>query len=1077
MHADFYTRESPSQKLGVKYLDDIQLTNSFPDWKALFARIEEQRKIALYASTHYKICDSGRFPQMYDNIYAILGGRGTGKSSVALTIRQKMITSDCTDILLPIITPEVISEQECSILGWVLSATETVLHQLENRMKQLHAFSQGKMHGSSFLDEFFQDCQFQRENPLWKKYRELFKKSVQTSGDLRTMEYSEEDATLFRMQRSKRQYQLIQDLNLFWQQLTDCWMRTNGEFASLSGLDISSVKYPLIILVFDDIDLVPERSMELLNITFQYFTNPNIVILITAAEKTLKEVIRLKMLDRMVSSEAKSLLIDVFPRIEVKQEFSYQSERFASIERMSDEFYNKVIPPSSRYYLNRYTSISEKLLYSYSSIEQSFIAPQGVLSTPLDQFLIGQVNRLLKAFDKGKAENRENFLVDRTQENKFRTCYLMLFGNKSRNIANGCLEILNAVNRLVALSNHTSKTGKWTHEDSLEIYQTLYHLTQALMLSNSALRKYVSRERELICLVGNGMRILIQYPFIWEEYQKERQEILDEFFDKENAHSNTLQIQRKFKEAQKRAASLLMLSFFVEGLLQTVQSPTIRLHGEQTLSKLVNADVIWEGNSPADQTLFPRYKNVQDFMDSFPHVLEHLDQYVGVDLYSFSFAEKYLEDLFLYRRETTHEAFLEILRKEIPYNQRWVASVFLEMSVRYSGFSLLKEDMFQLSDEMRRVFQLFSFTENIMEEKEREIEAFFSSSNLLQQSTKLLDYFEKQLLAHSQESSSLPHILFSEKSNVPQAGDPITIWNDYFSAIKKEEKNYFTWFLSLYLRSRWNDAQETYSGARDYFGDKILSLAYTLSGFIDSLLNSIFHSLKNKMLIVSTKSRLQELLQYVEQIDSTTEQIRILHGRFLIQLRRLLRAAKDKEVIQFPAALFLDYMFHLNVEIDKYQMGSFTDYAYLDMPDLSGYYKAVEYLVIAHMPESGQEKEVGKWLICPAAAFVLDINLLENLWPFYFAAQILLEAEEQGKNDLYRREKAENQQAPLRKLYDQLTSRLASIHINPDNCFTAALPREKPKKSLTGLERLMQITQQTMAEQFVEMVKEKQQNE
>ncbi|OUP05500.1 hypothetical protein [Anaeromassilibacillus sp. An200] len=79
MHADFYTRESPSQKLGVKYLDDIQLTNSFPDWKALFARIEEQRKIALYASTHYKICDSGRFPQMYDNIYAILGGRRNWK--------------------------------------------------------------------------------------------------------------------------------------------------------------------------------------------------------------------------------------------------------------------------------------------------------------------------------------------------------------------------------------------------------------------------------------------------------------------------------------------------------------------------------------------------------------------------------------------------------------------------------------------------------------------------------------------------------------------------------------------------------------------------------------------------------------------------------------------------------------------------------------------------------------------------------------------------------------------------------------------------------------------------------------
>ena len=40
------TAKEPSKKLGVKYLDDVQLTNSFPDWKALMQRIEEQRSIA-----------------------------------------------------------------------------------------------------------------------------------------------------------------------------------------------------------------------------------------------------------------------------------------------------------------------------------------------------------------------------------------------------------------------------------------------------------------------------------------------------------------------------------------------------------------------------------------------------------------------------------------------------------------------------------------------------------------------------------------------------------------------------------------------------------------------------------------------------------------------------------------------------------------------------------------------------------------------------------------------------------------------------------------------------------------------
>ena len=146
----------PSRKLGVKYLDDIQLTNSFPDWKALLARIEEQRQIAEFAAREQYEANEEHFPQTYDNLLAVLGGRGSGKSSVILTLREKMKYPVKQDILLPIITPEIISEQECSILGWIMSATESIIRDLEHRIENLNRNRHGNIRecGDS-LDQFF----------------------------------------------------------------------------------------------------------------------------------------------------------------------------------------------------------------------------------------------------------------------------------------------------------------------------------------------------------------------------------------------------------------------------------------------------------------------------------------------------------------------------------------------------------------------------------------------------------------------------------------------------------------------------------------------------------------------------------------------------------------------------------------------------------------------------------------------------------------------------------------------------------------------------------------------------------
>lgn len=255
--------------------------------------------------------------------------------------------------------------------------------------------------------------------------------------------FSYDDMVGLRAYQSQKQYALVQNLNRFWNQLTTYWKETNVLWEKAHNQnnwrESSTAPHPLIILMFDDIDLVPERSLELLNSTFQYFTNPNIVLILTAAEKVLEQVIWTKMLERMVGSHFQSLFIDFYPK-ENLSEVRKRNLSLESIDKMSREYYDKVVPPANRYYLRRYNTLTERERYYYASMSQSFQYPKENVSIRLDCFLIEQIKSLQKE------PNNEVFVCD--SEGHLKVAYLLMFGDKSRNIANGCLAILNCITRL-----------------------------------------------------------------------------------------------------------------------------------------------------------------------------------------------------------------------------------------------------------------------------------------------------------------------------------------------------------------------------------------------------------------------------------------------------------------------------------------------------------------------------------------------------------------------------------------------------------------------------------------------------
>lgn len=88
---DKYAERSCMHKVGVKILSDTQLKNILPTYENLFAKIEDCRSAAsneLNLRKSEKKHYQDNF--MYDNVFSILGKRGTGKTSVAFTLQKKI---------------------------------------------------------------------------------------------------------------------------------------------------------------------------------------------------------------------------------------------------------------------------------------------------------------------------------------------------------------------------------------------------------------------------------------------------------------------------------------------------------------------------------------------------------------------------------------------------------------------------------------------------------------------------------------------------------------------------------------------------------------------------------------------------------------------------------------------------------------------------------------------------------------------------------------------------------------------------------------------------------------------------
>lgn len=431
--------EHMEHKVGIKILTESGLENIFPMYRSLENKIEECRAAAgkrqHVPKKHYQ------YNYMYDNVFSILGKRGTGKTSAAFTLKER-IENDKRhpeDVVLPIIIPEVIPE-DCSILGWILAVVKEEVERLEKRLKDSQSETE--------KDIYWDTCRYSdgaAENSLSKKLNSLsqmfFAGKYNPANENSYYKAVENSAV-----QAEEYYQFAQKIADLW----DLWVDRlkNGKENAC----------PLIYFIFDDVDLAPEKIGELLSVIIKYLSHPNIIVITTADEDLFLEVTENR-LDRNIGRLPKEwreyLRHGAESTLYFEDELEEKKKEKDVVSETARMYLGKVMPPSTRYYLRLFHTASQKerfLLEELQNVGEESATGQSEGENPLQTDKIHslgegvwwQIQRLLAHTAEG-IEPPKCFMGERDRIVNF---YLNFFGNTSRQIANTYIGIRNLVDNL-----------------------------------------------------------------------------------------------------------------------------------------------------------------------------------------------------------------------------------------------------------------------------------------------------------------------------------------------------------------------------------------------------------------------------------------------------------------------------------------------------------------------------------------------------------------------------------------------------------------------------------------------------
>lgn len=490
-------------KVGVKILSDIQLKNILPTYENLFDKIEVCRSVAnesLIAKRSENKKRRYQYNFMYDNVFSVLGKRGTGKTSVAFTLQKKIEEKEEYseyDVVLPLIIPEVIPEN-CTVLGWILAIVKEEMEALEEKIREEERKIGGEQNRSRYR------CCGERasDKSLVAKLDEIsqmfFAGSYNPSN-----EESYYRAIGYSVQQAEDYYRFAKEIADLW----DRWIDRIREYYMLKAENQDGrMVCPMIYFIFDDVDLAPEKIDELLSVIIKYLSHPNIIVITTADERLFLEVIE-KQLDRKIGripgewrgflNHAQGYSFGIIGPEENKRKTDFEDV----VNQTAAMYLGKVLPPSTRYYLRLFHTAKQK--------ENFYVGDEETLGDAISD----QIYDLIKCID-GK---NSNFMKVNNLTINF---YLKFMGDTSRQISNAYIVLSELISSLKKMVEKIQKDGSNVEEQINDLYQECRYFLRVTLNSNHSLSKMIENIDEFVDEVFlpeyNQWRLYINYLYINE---------------------------------------------------------------------------------------------------------------------------------------------------------------------------------------------------------------------------------------------------------------------------------------------------------------------------------------------------------------------------------------------------------------------------------------------------------------------------------------------------------------------------------------------------------------------------------
>ena len=700
-------------KVGVKLLSDRQLENVLPTYQNLLNKIEVCRSVAENKSNDTEPWNY-QYNYMYDNVFSILGKRGTGKTSVAFTLQRKLQDKAQKDkngdVILPLIIPEVIPEN-CSILGWLLAIVKDRIEQLDECVKR-----KGKK--NCLQNEGWEPCKYAQGKTLTLRdrldqiYKAFYSKNYNPSNEnsyYRSVENSVLQAHGF--------YEVSKKIAELWDAWVDAIKFVNDNEEQAEGAKRNTT--PMIYFIFDDVDLAPEKIGELFSVIVKYLSHPNIIVLTTADEELFLEVVENR-LDRSIGRlprEWRNYLNQYQNQGQnyifwdpVENDEQKEKGKKDIVSKTARMYLGKVLPTSTRYYLRLFHAAKEKAEF--------YIEDESKMGAAI----MAQIDEILVSID-SKNKNA-NFMKNGEELIYY---YLKFMGNTSRQIGNAFIalkELLTNVYDIIVQENE--KGGNSNKERVLErIYQHIRYFVCVAINTNHQMSEVIREVEDFVDEVFlaeyNHWHLYCNYAYLNEFLPQLMEDVTT---------AEQIELGQQIYALFAFVESLLLL---LEDCLPKGLTGRTKIYATEYLAPFIQ-DVALNGKS-----VFRDDLEGKKFIWQYESLLDRLGEIVGCE----GSGQKFNLEYFYHFRNMENEFPVRDFFEMNKNNHRWFTEI-VQMVTRVYGnvYTFGKEDMEGCFPEFQRNLRS-KYQEKILKDIQNNFNDIFLSVRMQEEINTYQSYYDK----------------------------------------------------------------------------------------------------------------------------------------------------------------------------------------------------------------------------------------------------------------------------------------------------------------------------------------------